>query len=418
MVVPLALLAGLLSKETAVCTGAYLLAYALFLDRGRPARRLASLLPCLVVGVVWYAFYRGFGFGISGGDVYADPAHDPIGFARQVIQHGPILLLGQWGLPASDVSTLWSASALNVHWWWAVIFLTALGALLVPLIAQGAGAVLGPGDGPFPVARLHPFSDGPAVDVRRAWRDGSAGATVGWFERGGLVVAARRRVEMAGACVRLPLAAVHLLVAPLLFLVTMVVPKYIGDYTNRLLDTFPNYRDDRELEHRTAIVVNSVWGTSRALIQTRHYDGQPFHDRVLDLNSACSPASLRRIDPTTLAVRPQGGYLVPRGWSPPLSQATGDRPPPVVSVVYLVQLLDRLFRNRDNPLELHESVDLTAVWIEITALTDDGRPAEATFHFRDPLDHKSLEWFELTEKGYVGFTPPEIGKTLDVRGFP
>ena len=43
---PLTLLLGLLAKESSAATGAYLLAYALFLDRGRWVGRLGSLVPC------------------------------------------------------------------------------------------------------------------------------------------------------------------------------------------------------------------------------------------------------------------------------------------------------------------------------------------------------------------------------------
>ena len=50
---PLLLALALLGKELAVCVGAYLLAYALFLDRGPWRSRLLSLLPCLLVGVAW-----------------------------------------------------------------------------------------------------------------------------------------------------------------------------------------------------------------------------------------------------------------------------------------------------------------------------------------------------------------------------
>jgi hypothetical protein len=52
--------------------------------------------------------------------------------------------------------------------------------------------------------------------------------------------------------------------------------------------------------------------------------------------------------------------------------------------------------------------------IEVTDLTDDGRPAEATFRFRTPLDDPSLRWIEMTPTGYRPFTPPPIGKTVRV----
>ena len=62
----------------------------------------------------------------------------------------------------------------------------------------------------------------------------------------------------------------------------------------------------------------------------------------------------------------------------------------------------------------HETIDLTAVTIEITELTDDGRRAEATFCFRVPLEDPSLRWLFVQDFRYVPFIVPDIGKTVDV----
>ena len=50
---PLTVLLGLLAKESTLAIFAYLIAYALFLDRGRWIARLCSLLPCAVIGALW-----------------------------------------------------------------------------------------------------------------------------------------------------------------------------------------------------------------------------------------------------------------------------------------------------------------------------------------------------------------------------
>ena len=62
----------------------------------------------------------------------------------------------------------------------------------------------------------------------------------------------------------------------------------------------------------------------------------------------------------------------------------------------------------------HETIDLTAVTIEITELTDDGRPAEATFRFRVPLEDPSFRWLFVKDFRYVPFVVPGIGETLEV----
>ena len=47
-----------------------------------------------------------------------------------------------------------------------------------------------------------------------------------------------------------------------------------------------------------------------------------------------------------------------------------------------------------SPMRLGERIELTGVTVEITAVTADGRPAEATFRFASSLDDKSLIWLE------------------------
>ena len=65
-----------------------------------------------------------------------------------------------------------------------------------------------------------------------------------------------------------------------------------------------------------------------------------------------------------------------------------------------------------NPIEASPRV--TSVRIEMTELMPDGRPAEATFRFRVPLEDSSLRWFQITDKGYEAFEPPAIGQTVEV----
>jgi len=63
-------------------------------------------------------------------------------------------------------------------------------------------------------------------------------------------------------------------------------------------------------------------------------------------------------------------------------------------------------------MRLGEKVELAAATIEITALTPDGRPAEATFRFRVPLEDPSLRWFQCTRGDFEPFAPPAIGQTV------
>ena len=73
--------------------------------------------------------------------------------------------------------------------------------------------------------------------------------------------------------------------------------------------------------------------------------------------------------------------------------------------------LDRLYRDR-TPMKVGQQIKLAGVTVEITAVTDDGRPAEATFHFLTSLESRMLRWLGWRDGVYVPFEPPAVGETV------
>lgn len=401
---PLALAAGLLAKETAVCAGAYLLAYAVLLDR-RPGRWL-SLLPSVAVGAAWYAAYRALGFGLVGIDIYADPAHNPAGFVDHVFRFAPLLLLGQFSPVTCDVYAASSPALVQIHWWTAVAFLAVLVGLFVPLVVRGAlarfwclGMLLSllPACIPFPMDRLLMFVGVGGMGLL-------AQLIVGLHQRADWLPRPAVWRGPARVLVYL-LLAVHLVLGPLQFVVATSVPGVISRLMERLHDSFPK---DRQLSGQRAVVVGGVWAATRNMIEVRHARGQPLPAGILQVGPPLRPARITRTDRSTLVVRPQGGYFPPWGWWPE------GEPPPAVSLVYPLQLMDQVVRSRENALKLGDTVELSWVTIEITAMTEDGRPAEATFRFHRRLEDPSLRWLRLTGEGYVPFELPAIDETVEL----
>ncbi|MFO7564968.1 MAG: hypothetical protein R6X02_20150 [Enhygromyxa sp.] len=78
---PISILGALLSAEAGVVIVGYLVAYAVFLDRGSWSSRLLALVPGLVVVGGWLLAYSKAGFGATASGAYLDPFSDPRGFA-------------------------------------------------------------------------------------------------------------------------------------------------------------------------------------------------------------------------------------------------------------------------------------------------------------------------------------------------
>ncbi len=85
---------GLLSAEAGLAAMAYIVAYALFMDSGRDVKgRLASVMPYLLVVVIWRHQYHTWGYGSAELGGYIDPGQDPLRFAQALVLRLPTLLM-------------------------------------------------------------------------------------------------------------------------------------------------------------------------------------------------------------------------------------------------------------------------------------------------------------------------------------
>ncbi len=404
---PVLLLVALCGKEEAICTCAYLLAYAVFLDQGSWSRRLARFLPCVAVAIAWYVGYEALGYGAARSGGYVDPAANPIRFAERVLSNGPLLLMGQWALPASDLGNFESAGLFQLHWLLAIAFLCGLGVMLAPLLRRdassrfwAAGSVLSviPVCAIFTSDRLLMFVGIGAMGLLAQWLHGLS-ASACW-------VPESKRWTRCASAFRYLLVGVHLVLAPLVFPASAISMRFVSNALERIYTTLPA---GTAVANQTLVFANTFGSISDLVwVQARIHRGDPLPARTVHLNASWSAAKITRVDANTLSVQPHGGYLRPRRWTP-----QGEATP--LSFQYLGQHLDSLTRSPDHPMELGDKVELTAATIEVVSLTDDGRPAEVTFSFSVPLEDPSLRWLAVTTDGYVPFAVPAIGQTVAVR---
>jgi hypothetical protein len=86
---------SLFADEGGASTFAFILAYALVLEPGSFRNRALTILPSILVIVLWRTIYTLSGFGVFHMGFYIDPAHEPLQFARVVIPRAMVLLSGQ-----------------------------------------------------------------------------------------------------------------------------------------------------------------------------------------------------------------------------------------------------------------------------------------------------------------------------------
>jgi hypothetical protein len=198
---------------------------------------------------------------------------------------------------------------------------------------------------------------------------------------------------------------IHLVFAPLGLATTALNVKTFGTFFEGAAASLPS---DPAITERTVLIVNtpSVFiSTYGPLMQA--LDGRPVPRRTLVLGSGIYPTTISRPGPSTLTIRPGGGYLAPPG-----SPATGpDAKLGTFHPGYFHQMLDTLFRDR-TPFRVGDRIELGEAVVEVIEIYDDGRPVAASFHFQSGLEDPSLRWLQWNEGIYIPFEPPAVGETV------
>lgn len=395
---PALLALSLLAKEEGIGVCAYLLAYAIFLDRGSWRERLLSLAPYAAVVVVWRLAWTGLGFGVEAVGYYVDPLRDPLRFARAVFERGPLLLLGQWGLPPAEITLLLGKLGQMILWLAAVVFLSLVSWLLYPLIRRSRSEQQTQRDSP---------STMPASALARFWATGMLLAVIpicttfpadrmlSFVALGAMGLLAQflgavtrstgpskmRSVMTAG------LLGIHLIVAPVMLPLRAGWPT--GPGWSRYEIRTPL---DDSIAGQDLVLVNppSIMHVAYYVVE-RDFAGLPVPRHIRQLASGPGSLILQRLDERTLEIRPKNGY---GGWA-----------------------LERLFRTEQHPFKAGDRIDLTGVSIQVTEVTPDGRPAVARFRFDAPLEDGSLRWLAFQDGEFRPFVPPQVGGSVKLAGW-
>ncbi|HEX6239368.1 MAG TPA: hypothetical protein VFZ61_00690 [Polyangiales bacterium] len=377
---------GLLGGEVAVALLGYLVAYALFMERGTLLERARSLLPYAAVLLVYRVIYVKLGYGALHSDMYMDPARAPIGFMKELVTRLPVLVFAQFSLPPSE---LWEAYPLVAPWLQPLVLalvllgLCLLAWLLWPLLSRSRelrfwalGMVLStvPVCGTFPADRLLVASS-------------LGGAALLSSLLHALLLtppAPEARAPRLKRALAQLLVAMNLVFAPAFLTVRardIELTRNLLEFADRSIPRGP------EIQRDTLIMVNPPLSALALYFPIyRAAAGTPLPGHFRALATSETDLTIERVDDRSLKLRPEGGFLA--------------------------NLAQRVFRSADRKLPLGSRVRLSDMEFEVTQLTVDERPAEVLVRFDRSLEDPSLRWVRWGEYDYVPFTLPAPGASV------
>jgi hypothetical protein len=372
----LALAAG----EMALAAAGYLLAYALFLERGTTRARLRGLAPNAVVLASWGLVYRLGGFGSTHSGFYREPLADPLAFGRAALERIPLLVMGQWTpLPSDYGSALVPGSEAAIALRWAGTVTTALAVVLfAPLVrrdrvarffACGAALSLLPVAAVGPQDRLLFFVGLGSMGLLARWVHASFSRAASRFARSAAVA----------------LLAIHLVLAPPAALRWIAFQERASA---KMITAVASVPADPALAEQDLILVNPpdyVYGVT-AIPAMKRVAGEPSPRRLRALVAAPSALAVRRVDARTLHVQ-----LEPGLFGGPFT---------------------RYHRAEEVRFAVGERIELTGFSVEILSLNEAGDPNELAYRFAVPLEDASLRWLAWRDGVYVPWRPPAAGETV------
>lgn len=406
---PIFLALSLFSAEAGIAIVGYLAAYVFFIDSGDWAHRLSRLIPYVLVVVGWRVIYILMGYGAWGSGFYLDPLREPLRFAFNLIKQFPILLLGQWVLPDPVVFAGFSTIGQIGFWILGVVILVILAILISPMIGKirrtrywALGMILAM----VPICGVSLVSGRHMLILSIG-----AIALMAQYIAGRLSkddpLTYNPRWQTFSYIAAIVLLSLHGLIYPIMASTLRVV----ADPMPKLMDLGPL----PDIEGKDLIVLNSPSpGQSLYLLRLREVNSQPLPDHLRILASAHTRIEIRRLDPRTLAVKPESGFFLPTQYD----FENDHKPFPLAHVAYAYRFGDAFFRDNTQPMALGEMVDLPGMKVEIFSLTQDGRPWEVHLIFEKVLEDPSLQWLKWCweAESYIPFDIPIEGELILVDG--
>ena len=382
---PLGVIVALLGSETGLGAVACWLSFDALgpapPERSSPRSRLLASMPVLAIAGAYVGMYKFFGFGAGGSGAYVDPISDPLGFLQVAAERVPALVgFLLTGVIASSSTAVCVAVGFAV-----AFFLFALYRLARPAISYEERATLRwllPGAVLSLVVASAAYYPSPRLLLFPSI--GTAFLLAVLIYRGGQQLASGGR-QLALRVGRWPVVALHLVLAPLAFVVAVVL---LAGAARQEREVF--FKADIDHSARSHVMVLADPGKLAA-----------FYPGVVAQELAPQPTSAWQI----------------------LSAANGDHRftrtgaarfrLDVIGGAATYNPTEEIFRSPRRPVRVGDSVKLTGATVTVLAV-DGLEPTSLDVTVDVPLDNSTLALLMWRNGRLVRLVPPPVGASVEI----
>jgi hypothetical protein len=395
---------SLFTDEGGASTFAFILAYALVLEPGSLRNRALTILPSILVIVLWRTIYTLSGFGVFHLGIYIDPSSEPLQFAQAVIPRAIALLGGQLtGVPPDFLLAVNPLLQPKVIAFYCVPVVAAL-VVFLPWVRRDKTAafwfavmVLAV----IPAATVVPFSKNLGFVAIGAY--GLIASFVAGLITRRLPEWLTYRILAWVACVLLILAHVPGAIAGRVAMVKAT------PFVFNLMKGAVTLGDSPDAENKNVIVVNAPCPLALVCVPSyKAYYHRPLPRTLRALVPGCTSFDVQRTDDKTLVIQSK---------TPNIFFCDNFGP---VRGAYVASACDR-FLLAGAKCKKGARYDLSGLTVEVLESDVSGLPSRVAFRFDTSLDSPDFHWLrfdyqaatcEPYQPPYQPFKIPAIGQSV------
>jgi len=378
---------GLLTGESTVSLCAYLFSYAVFIEKGSFWKKLTPLIPFAVITIIWRLIYAAYSFSVAGTSLYVDPLHDTASFVASFLPRILALLLSQFIWSHAVLTNFLPQNLVPVYCVVAIFILLLMYCAVRPLMNNASIRFFGLGT----ALSMVPFCT--ALPDDRLLMLPGFGA-IGIIAAFLAAVGDRAAASCFNTRLRRTMAVlffmVHFILAPVQFQTNAFIVYLLQNPVNKITEAISKCSLTPDTK---VVLLNAPMDITVTYVFFTLMERGVIPPPMLLLSAGETDVVVNRTDDRTLHLHLREGLCG--------------------AVVF-----ERVFRGNPTAIKIGDTFDLPDVSVLVEGLTSDGRPADLSYTFKQPLETSAMKWFYCTGQGLRPFTLPAVGAEVTIPKLP